>query len=109
MCYHAAGDLRTGVSGRLGVEVVGAAVNDYRTAQHFLHGEPVRKHRQKGLSVAGQQWRQISRMIGMLGVFRIIVTAGQFKILFAAACNNRLLARSAPDRERHQPAFETLA
>ena len=42
-----AGDLYSGVSGRLGGEVVRGAVQDNGSAQDILYGEPIGQERQK--------------------------------------------------------------
>ena len=81
---HAAGDLLTGISGRLGAEIVRLAMDDHGAADHIGHAEPVGQNGQKGAVAARKQGRQIACMRGMGTVLRIVVPAGLREILTRA-------------------------
>ena len=84
LTYHSTGNLRTGVAGGLGVEIVRAIVNDHRAPDDFGHREAVGGNALVGASVAPNQWGQVAGMCGMRCFFGIIVAAGAGKIGSAA-------------------------
>lgn len=78
---NAARDFFTGISGRLGTEIIRIAVNHNRPAYDILHPEPIRHHSHAGTAAASKQRGQIAGMFRMGHHCRIVVTAGTGKVL----------------------------
>ena len=70
-----AGDFHSCVAGRLGMKIVGAAVDDYRPADSFSGCQALGKRR-SGVTVVAKERRHISRMAGMRAVAGIQVRPG---------------------------------
>ena len=77
----AAADLRPGVSGGLGVEIVRPGVDDHEAPDHVLYTEAAGDYRLIDSALAAQQRRQIPGVEGMGAALRIIVPAGVGKAL----------------------------
>lgn len=84
---HAAGDLCSGIAGRLRMKIVGHTVNDNGSSDDVCHAETVCYHGLASTAAARQQWGQIP-CVGRVGrICRIVVIAGVRKVGSGAAAS----------------------
>ena len=93
-----AGDFHSCVAGRLGMKIVGAAVDDYRPADSFSGCQALGKKGAPGVTVVAKERRHISRMAGMRAVAGIQVRPGVGKgILCISGAGSSLVDMKAKD------------
>ena len=73
---HAAGDLLSGITGRLGVKIIGMAVDHHRPTNDFLRRKTSCQYRKIRISTKTQQRRKITCMPGMFRSGRIKMSSG---------------------------------
>ena len=73
---HTAGNHPPGISRRLGVEIIGVLMDHDGTAKDISHAKAARQHRLTGLTVTGEQRRQIAGVIRMLHALGIEMAVG---------------------------------
>ena len=71
--YDTTGDFGSGSSGWLCFKIIRMTVDHNRPSDNLFRPKSVCQYRSKGLSPAAEQRRQISRMVGMWPVARIIM------------------------------------
>ena len=92
-------DLGSCISGGLGREIILALMHDNDSPNHFLNGEPIRKHRHIRQSVIAHQRRQVSRVVGMGTIGGIVVRPGIAEwVIFCAGTTSAFV-----DMERKNP------
>lgn len=82
---HAAGDLVSGIAGRLGRKIVGLLMHDHRSAYDLGDGKLFRIDRHKGVTVAGKKRRQIAGMLRVRLHKRVVMVSGIGKIIRTVA------------------------
>ena len=75
--YHTAGDLLPGIAGGLTAKIVRASVDHDGSSKNFTDAEPVCQHSHISPAAAGQQRRQIPRVLRVGSAFGIIVSPCQ--------------------------------
>ena len=84
-----AGDFLTGVSGGLRGEVVGISVQDYGSAQDFLHAEAICQKDRKGIAAAAEKREQIAGMARMGAAAGIVMAQRILEGVLPVACAGR--------------------
>ena len=78
-----AADLPAGIAGRLGVEVVGHLVHHHGFSQNLGNNKPFVIERNPGVSLIGKKGKKIPGMVRVLGLPRVIMSAGVGKVIAA--------------------------
>ena len=72
---HSASDFCARVACGLCVKVIRSTVDDHSTPEDIRHGKTVGQHRQVRPSAAKQQRRQVSRVLGVRFVARVVMSS----------------------------------
>ena len=73
LLYHSAGNLLSGVSGGLSMEVIWITVNNHSPSNHLAYRKPTRFKGSIRISLAPHQRRQISSMFRMCLLHMVVV------------------------------------